>query len=254
MKTLIYSPISILDEQSFFEEMEYASTFGADIIVFGEGVKTPYHELLSGMDVLNAEEYNYVLESLYGFCFEFGGAAVFNDVDDFGMHFSIFVNPFAEDGETFNKLYIKHATDKGSVFELEDYEQCAKEIFQPIVFKGTKIGMTMGNDIYLPKLFEKYRLNGVSTVFNCFEKMTDEYKNAMNDISVANNMIISSAGVNGDLFVAAPSGEVSVEKLSDNLYMCEFDKNNFAKKCGLLKNDLSEKFVPDGKMELYKML
>lgn len=69
--------------------MEFASTFGADIIVFGESVKTPYDELLSGMDVLNAEEYNYVLESLYGFCFEFGGAAIFNGVDDFGMHFSI---------------------------------------------------------------------------------------------------------------------------------------------------------------------
>lgn len=254
MKTLIYSPVSILDEQSFFEEMEYASTFGADIIVFGEGVKTPYHELLSGMDVLNAEEYNYVLESLYGFCFEFGGAAVFNNVDDFGMHFSIFVNPFAEDGETFNKLYIKHATDKGSVFELEDYEQCAKEIFQPIVFKGTKIGMTMGNDIYLPKLFERYRLNGVTTVFNCFDKANPEYEDCMVDLSVANNMVVVSAGMSGEYYVSTPCGEKQVQKLSDNLYISEFDKCDFAKKCSLLKNDLSEKYVPKDKMELYKLL
>ena len=254
MKTLIYSPVSELNDGDFFDEMEYASTFGADIIVFGENVKTPYHELLSGMDVLDAEEYNYVLESLYGFCFEFGGAAIFNGVDDFGMHFSIFVNPFAQDGETFNKLYIKHACDKGSVFELEDYKDCINEIFQPVVFKGTKIGLCMGDDIYLSKIFSRYRLNGVTTVFNCFEKMTDEYRDAMTDISVANNMIITSAGINGEVFTSAPAGEASIEKLSDNLCMCKFDKNNFAKKCGLLKNDMSEKFVPDGKMELYKML
>ena len=254
MKTLIYSPVSELNEEEFFSEMEYASSFGADIIVFGENVRTPYHELLSGMDVLDAEEYNYVLESLYGFCFEFGGAAIFNGIDDFGMHFSIFVNPFAEDGETFNKLYIKHATDEGSVFELEDYTECAKEIFQPVVYKGNKIGITMGNDIYLPKLFEKYRLNGVTTVFNCFENDKDGYKQAAEDVAVANNMTIVSSGFSENSFVITPTGEKQLQKLSDNLYMTKFDKNDYAKKCSLLKNDMSQEFIPKGKENLYNTL
>ena len=254
MKTLIYSPVSELNDGDFFDEMEYASTFGADIIVFGENVKTPYHELLSGMDVLDAEEYNYVLESLYGFCFEFGGAAIFNGVDDFGMHFSIFVNPFAEDGETFNKLYIKHACDKGSVFELEDYELCAKEIFQPIVFKGVRLGLTMGDDIFLPKLFEKYRLNGVTTIFNCYNTDADDYKTIAQDVSVANNMTIVSSGVSGSCFVVCPNTQKQMQKLTDNLYMTQFDKSDFAKKCSLLKNDMSHKYVPIGKEQLYKLL
>ncbi len=236
--------------------MEFASTLGADLLVFGEGAETPYTELLSGMDVLNGDEYNYVLESLYGFCFELGSAAVFNGVDDFGMHFCIFVNPFAEDGETFNKLYIKHATSTGSVFELEDYKDCVNEIFQPIVFKGTKLALCMGDDIFLPKIFERYRLNGVAAAVNCFKSDTDaqSYKDTLRDISQANNMVIVSAGMGSASEVVTPKCQKQIQKLSDNLYMSEFDKSDFAQKCGLLQNDLSAKYVPNGKMELYKLL
>ena len=45
-----------------------------------------------------------------------------------------------------------------------------------------------------------------------------------------------------------------MQKLTDNLYMTQFDKSDFAKKCSLLKNDLSEKYVPKGKEQLYKLL
>ncbi len=236
--------------------MEFASGFGADLLVFGEGAATPYTELLSGMDVLNGEEYNYVLESLYGFCFELGCAAVFNGIDDFGMHFCIFVNPFAEDGETFNKLYIKHATSFGSVFELEDYKDCIDEIFQPIVFKGIKLALCMGDDIFLPKIFERYRLNGVTAAVNCFESdtATQSYKDTLRDISQANNIVIVSAGIGGAAEVVTPECQKHIQKLSDNLYMSEFDKADLAKKGGLLQNDLSARYVPEGKTELYKLL
>lgn len=232
--------------------MEFASNFGADLLIFSEGAKTPYTDLLSGMNVLNGNDYNYVLESLYGFCFELGCAAVFNGVDVFGMHFCIFVNPFAEDGETFNKLYIKHASESGSVFELEDYRDCIDEIFQPILFKGTKIGLTMGNDVYLPKLFEKYRLNRVTTILNCCNAITHNYKDALRDISIANNMIIVCAATNAATIT--PVAEKEIHTLSDDLCIFEFCKNDFAKKSGLLKNDLSAEYIPQGKEELYNLL
>ncbi len=256
IKTLIYSPIIEADEQSFFEQMEFASSFGADLLVLGEGVKNPYTELLSGMDVLNGDEYNYVLESLYGFCFELGCAAVFNGIDDFGMHFCIFANPFAQEGETFNKLYIKHATQNGSVFELEDYIDCIDEIFDPVVFKGAKLAMCMGDDVYLPKLFERYRLNGATIAINCFKGDNDfkNYNNALCDICQANNMVIVSAGTNGRVQVNTPLGCKEVQKLTDNLYISEFCKADFAKKCGLLQNDLSSCYVPSSKAELYKLI
>ncbi len=255
MKTLIYSPINNLSETDFFEQMEFASAFGADLIIFGEGVQTPYSELLSGMDVLNGEEYNYVLESLYGFCFELGCAAIFNGVDDFGMHFCIFANPFAENGETFNKLYIKHATPSGSVLELEDYKDCICEIFQPIVLKSTKIGMLMGDDIYLPKLFEKYRQNGITAVFAPLQSSNLEaYKSAASDAACAYNMAVVCAGTEGTAFAATPYGEKQIQDISENLYITEFFKTDYAKKCGLLKNDLSKKYIPQGKEELYKLL
>lgn len=254
MKTLIYSPINNLNDNEFFESMEFASQFGADLIIFAEGVKTPYTELLSGMDVLNGEDYNYVLESLYGFCFELEGAAVFNGTDGYGMHFSIFVNPFAEKGETFNKLYIKHATADGSVFELEDYKDCTSEIFQPVLYKGTKIGMVMGDDIYLPKLFSRYQKSGVNTVFACAVSHSESYINAAADVSEAFNMAIVSAGTGGTVLSQTPLGQKQTDSISPCLYITEHDKTDFAKKCSLLKNDLSDKYVPRDKMELYKLL
>lgn len=248
MKILYYSPKCNTNctEDEFFEKMEYASALGGDLIVFPEDAVTPYDELLRGADVLNNEEYNYLLESLYGFCFEMGHGAVFSSTDDFGMHYSIFVNPFAEDGETYNKLYIKHCCEKGSVFELEDYDKCIGEIFQPIIYRGSRIGLAMGEDIYLPKIFEKYRLNGINTIVcPAGAVMTEEYLQCCEDISAANNQILICAGYSGDAFAVTPvSGTRNATETNCDMYECTISKSDLAKKCSILKNDLSEKYLP----------
>jgi predicted amidohydrolase len=249
MKILYYSPKCNTNctEEEFFEKMEYASSLGGDLIVFPENAPTPYDELLKGADVLNNEEYNYLLESLYGFCFEMGHGAVFSSTDDFGMHYSIFVNPFAEDGETFNKLYIKHCCEKGSVFELEDYDKCIREIFQPIIYRGTKLGLAMGEDIYLPKIFEKYRLNGVDTVVcPTGANLTEEYRLSCEDISAANNQILICAGYEGQAYSATPVGGIKNAQYAEyDICECTVTKSDMAKKCSILKNDLSGKYLPE---------
>ncbi len=258
MKTLFYSPKCNKNctDDEFFEKMEYASSLGADLIVFGEDAATPYDELLRGADVLNNEEYNYLLESLYGFCFEMGHGAVFCSTDDFGMRYSIFVNPFAENGETYNKLYIKHCCEKGSVFELEDYDKCTAEIFQPIIYKGAKLGLTIGEDMFLPKLFEKYRLNGVTTIINSFSNAVDinEFSAAAADIASANNQILLCGGYNGDTFGVLPAGGITKATVIDcDLYETVTTNRDFANKCGILQNDLSGKYLPGKWREMYKL-
>ncbi len=248
MKILYYSPKCNTNctEEEFFEKMECASSLGGDLIVFPEDAATPYDELLRGADVLNNEEYNYLLESLYGFCFEMGHGAVFSSTDDFGMHYSIFVNPSAEDGETFNKLYIKHCCDAGSVFELEDYHKCINEIFQPIVYRGTKLGIAMGEDVFLPKIFEKYRLNGVNTVICPMGgDLTQEYSQSCLDIASANNQILICAGYNGITYAATPTGEIKASRdWGCDIYECSVTKADMAKKCSILQCDLSQKYLP----------
>lgn len=250
MKILYYSPKCNTNctEEEFFEKMEYASSLGGDLIVFPEDAVTPYDELLRGADVLNNDEYNYLLESLYGFCFEMGHGAVFSSTDDFGMHYSIFVNPFAEDGETFNKLYIKHCCDKGSVFELEDYDKCISEIFQPVIYRGTKLGIAMGEDIYLPKIFEKYRLSGVNTIICPLgtDMATDEFSRCCEDIATANNQILICAGYDGNSYAATPAGGIKSAEIQEaDIYECSVTKADLAKKCGTLQNDLSHKYLPE---------
>lgn len=259
MKTLFYSPkcnINCTDDE-FFEKMEYASSLGADLIVFGEDAQTPYDELLRGADVLNGDEYNYLLESLYGFCFELGHGAVFCSTDDFGMRYSVFVNPFAEGGETFNKLYIKHCTQEGSVFELEDYDKCIGEIFQPIIYKGTKIGLTIGEDIFLPRLFERYRLNGVNTVINSFSGSVymDNFAACAQDAACANNQMLLCGGFDGNAFAASPAKGITKATAVDcDLYQAETCNRDFAKKCGILQNDFASKYLPEQWKQKYNII
>ena len=249
MKILYYSPKCNTNctEDDFFEKMEYASSLGGDLIVFPEDAATPYDELLRGADVLNNEEYNYLLESLYGFCFEMGHGAVFSSTDDFGMHYSIFVNPFAEEGETFNKLYIKHCCDNGSVFELEDYDKCIGEIFQPVIYRGSKLGIAMGEDIFLPKIFEKYRLNGVNIIVCPMSAdISENYRRSCEDISCANNQILLCAGYDGNAYAVSPVTGIKNSDESDcDIYECTITKSDLSKKCGKLQNDLSGKYLPE---------
>ena len=257
MKTLFYSPKcnTTCTDDEFFEKMEYASSLGADLIIFGENATTPYDELLRGADVLNNDEYNYLLESLYGFCFEMGHGAVFSSTDDFGMRYSIFANPFAEDGETFNKLYIKHNTDEGSVFSLEDYDKCTGEIFQPIIYKGARFGMIIGEDMYLPKLFEKYRLNRVNTMICPFAECTPDFSKCAMDISTANNQILLCGGFEGNAFAATPiNNMVNAQSMDYDIYCVETSNSDFAKKCGTLQHNLSRTYLKQKWAEKYNTL
>ena len=165
MKTILYSPSADMnDENTFFESMEAASNLSGDILVFPENVYTPYNEFLNSVDILSGEEYDAVLDCLYDFCGELGHAAVFNATDDFGFCYSVFVNPMAHKGETFNKLYIKHTEAKLSCFELEDYDKCICELFEPIIYRGRRIGLTIGEDIFLPHIFDRYASNKVDFI------------------------------------------------------------------------------------------
>ncbi|MBQ8525282.1 MAG: hypothetical protein IJ460_00970 [Clostridia bacterium] len=234
MKALLYSPsASVNDENAFFESMEAAASLGGDILVFPENIYTPYNELLCSVDILSGEEYEAVLDCLYDFCGELGYAAVFNAADDFGFGYSIFVNPMAHKGETFNKLYLKHTCAKLTCFELEDYDKCICELFEPIIYRGRKIGLSIGEDIFLPHIFNRYGSGKVDLVINSFSQDAGNISAAAEKISVWKNQVVLAAGHNGSCFGTAPAnGMISARNEGFGLYSVDFDNRHYASKPG----------------------
>lgn len=229
MKTILYSPAQeIKDEQTFFESMEVASEFGGDILIFPENIYTPYNELLNSVDILSGEEYDAVLDCLYDFCGELGYAAVFNATDDFGFCYSIFVNPMANKGETFNKLYIKHTCAKLTCFDLEDYDKCICELFEPVVYRGKKIGLSIGEDLFLPHIFNRYGANKVDFVINSFKNSEKNFSDTAKKISTWQNQVVIGCGTDGKFFAVSPKGTISAEDIGYGLYSAQFDNRNYS--------------------------
>ena len=258
VKTIIYSPSEdMTDENTFFESMEAATEAGGDILIFPENVYTPYNKFLNSVDILSADEYDTVLDCLYEFCTELGCAAVFNATDDFGFNYSIFANPMAQSGETYNKLYLKHSASKLTCFDLEDYDKCICELFEPIIYRGRKIGLFSGEDIFLPHIFNRYGANGVDLMLGAYglNMNTERITECARKISAWKNIVVAGAGFDGNYFCAsAKKGLSEVVSLGYSLYGVEINNSDYT--CGYGEKPVFEetgKYVGNN-LEKYELL
>ena len=160
MKILLYSPKdNLISEELFFSQMESAMEWNADMIVFPEKFSSPYDELLCGADILNPDETDYVLSSLYDFSLISGLSAIFSATDDFGISYSLYANGDPYENETYSKLYIKHEATERPAESIDGYRDFGSELFEPIILSGQKIGILTGADIQKDSLIEKYISN-----------------------------------------------------------------------------------------------
>lgn len=258
MKILLYSPPSDLtDENVFFESMEAAGQAGGDILVFPENVYTPYNKFLNSVDILSGEEYDTVLDCFYEFCSELGCAAVFNATDDFGFNYSVFANPMAQQGETYNKLYLKHSASKLTCFDLEDYDKCICELFEPIIYRGRKIGLFSGEDIFLPDIFNRYGANGVDLVLGAYgaNLNTGRMTECAQKISLWKNIVVAGAGFDGNHFAVSPEKEIlKAESLGYYLYEIYVNNSDYSLKNG--EKPIFEETIKytGSSLEKYKLL
>lgn len=210
MKNILYSPKKPpSDDETFFEQMTVAGSAYGDILIFPENIHTPYDELLREADILNPNDVDYVLGSLYDFSTVTGCAAVFSSVDASGFPYAVFANAFAADGDTFSKIYIKHDKTKDlCAYDLDDYDKCCEEIFEPIVYRGFRIGLMLGGDVLMPTLFDSYKKSGTEFIIN----PTDKARHIEHP-----SMPVVSCGV-GSVGVYLDGGCAPVQKIGDDLY------------------------------------
>ncbi|MEQ8235285.1 MAG: carbon-nitrogen hydrolase family protein [Syntrophomonadaceae bacterium] len=161
-----------LQDQNYPSNSEYTSLIASvkdsdiDLLVFPEACYTPNIEDFRTRSV----EYSPDLEECRNLCLkmsqDFGRAIIYSGEDRFNTLFSIFANPVAREVETKTKVYIKHTATDNSAFDFRDYGQLIDTQFEPMIFRGYKLGMTICYDSNHALFSRAYGLNGADIIIN----------------------------------------------------------------------------------------
>lgn len=154
------------NKADFANALEVVKKSDFDIFVLPEFCYCPFYSLLINADICLEEDVNNILKACLDFSEEIGKAVIVSSEDKYGTIFSVFANAFANETETANALYIKHTMTTYSAFELKDYCEFSKLMFEPILYKGYRIGMTICYDCNHSLFSRMYGLKGIDVIIN----------------------------------------------------------------------------------------
>lgn len=154
------------NEKEFKRAIKVVKKSDFDIFVLPEFSYFTFQSLLINSDILDKEDGNNIFEVCFNLSEEIGKAIIISSVDKYGTIFSIFVNAYANEDETQRALYIKHTNTEYSAFDLEDYREVSKSMFEPILYKGYRLGMTICNECNHSLFSRMYGLKGVDIIIN----------------------------------------------------------------------------------------
>jgi len=167
LKVALYLQTDELKNKAdFTKAIKVVKKSNFDIFVLPEFSYCPFHSLLTNADICMEEDVNNIFETCLDFSEEIGKAVIVSSVDKHGTIFSVFANAFSNETETANALYIKHTMSAYSAFDFEDYRDLSKSMFEPILFKGYKIGITICYDCNHSLFSRLYGLKGVDVIIN----------------------------------------------------------------------------------------
>ena len=147
--------------------MNAVRTSDIDILVFPEFSYVPFVEKFHGADFCASDDVQDLYDRTLKLSRSLGRAVVISNEDKYGTIMCIYANSFAEEGETLCKNYIKHTMTSFSACDIANYRERAESIFQPILYKGHRIGLTICYDCNHAIFSCKYGQNGVDMVLNC---------------------------------------------------------------------------------------
>lgn len=108
----------------------------ADMVVFPEGyIRCKFNEALSKIETLSKKM----------------GVSILSGVKtEEGYQIAVFYNPHSEKGETKEHVYIKHSSARKLAYEYPGYKSKNDPMFNPIIFRGRKIGIMICHDMFFP--------------------------------------------------------------------------------------------------------
>ncbi|WP_303790746.1 carbon-nitrogen hydrolase family protein [Ruminococcus flavefaciens] len=150
----------------FKSAMNKVKASDIDILVLPEHCYTPFEREFDTADFMNENDINRIYELILNLSRDIERAIVVCHADSVGRIMSVYANAFAVDGETKIARYFKHTMTYCSPLEMRKYEELAQEIFQPIILKGNRIGMTICYDCNHSMFSRKFGLNKVDILIN----------------------------------------------------------------------------------------
>lgn len=153
--------------KAFNKAMSIVRQSDIDILVLPECSYVPFTDEYSQYDFLNDDDRQELCDKAIELSRVIGKAIVICNTDTEGTIMSLWANALAENDETRCKEYIKHTMTDYSACDLVNYQQIAEELFEPILYKGNRIGMTICYDCNHSMFSRKYGLNGVDIILNC---------------------------------------------------------------------------------------
>lgn len=158
------------NEKDFNKAMDEVKNSDADILVFPENCYIPSINRLNYFDIRNPDDEDLITDICYGLSYYLGKAVIVSSEDAQGMIFSVFANAnantLANEPETDVKIYLKHTQTDFSPLDLDEYQNIAEELFEPIFFKGYHIGMTICYDCNHSIFSRIYGLQNVDIIIN----------------------------------------------------------------------------------------
>lgn len=152
---------------AFKKAMNVVRTSDIDILVFPEFTYVPFVENFYTANFCVSADVQALYDRTLKLSRRLGRAVVISNEDKQGAIVCIYANSFAKDGETLCKHYIKHTMTSFSACDVSNYRERADNIFQPILYKGYRIGLTICYDCNHAIFSRKYGQNGIDMILNC---------------------------------------------------------------------------------------
>lgn len=154
------------DLHIYEKAMDVVRASDIDILVFPEISYFPFSEECRQSDFLSDHDLQILYQKTIALSRDIGKAVVICNEDSYGTIMSIYANAFASDGETVCQNYIKHTMTGFSACDIENYREYAEQAFQPILYQGNHIGLTICYDCNHAMFSRKYGQNGVDIILN----------------------------------------------------------------------------------------
>lgn len=154
------------DPHIFETAMDVVSASDIDILVFPEIAYFPFSEEYRQSDFLSDHDVQRLYQKTLDLSRSIGKAVVVCNEDSYGAIMSIYANAFASEGETIYQDYIKHTMTNFSACDIVNYREYAEQAFQPILYRGNRIGLTICYDCNHAMFSRKYGQSGVDIILN----------------------------------------------------------------------------------------
>lgn len=137
-----------------------------DLLVFPEFCYTPFSEELYSVAIASEDGLGIIERHCIELSEDVGCAIVYSSEDKNGLVYSLYANAFAEGDETYSQLYIKHTMTALSAFDLDSYSNAMNIMFEPILYKDKRLGMTICYDCNHAPFSRAYGKDNIDILIN----------------------------------------------------------------------------------------